>query len=252
MIEIMIHRQTFYVLSNIFRNDFNCTFYFFPITFKKTHLDLQTEWKKAIIFIENFKKELSKHFLVIGKIILIEPHKNTTLISKKNKNRNSARNNKDKTLLLVEIFAKLFKQLKLAVKMNKIYSRVEKTFYSKVFEMQSIIDWTLQRLNAKKVFFKLIARFSFFPWMCLQQWIFKQGKISKILPRIKLFPKLNFHLYFIKFKAKVYDFTLGKTVSLEEASPQTSTFCYVYSNFNKLLQTYTLLGFWWIILFNIK
>ena len=83
-----IFKQTIYNFSQVLKEDYNCQPYFITVTFPidKYQRDIEREWSQAGIFIEQFKETLSKNYLVVGGIIAVEPHKNSTLKSKRGKN----------------------------------------------------------------------------------------------------------------------------------------------------------------------
>lgn len=83
-----LFKQSIYNFSQVLKEDYNCQPYFITVTFPidKHQRDIEREWTQAGFFIEQFKETLSKHYLVVGGIIAVEPHKNSTLKSKKGKN----------------------------------------------------------------------------------------------------------------------------------------------------------------------
>jgi hypothetical protein len=83
-------RQTLYSVSDIFKNDFNCIPYFITVTFPKKQ-NLEDEWIYAGEFIDNFKQKIPEFFLVVGGIIAVEPHKNSSLKKKNSKNTKAGR-----------------------------------------------------------------------------------------------------------------------------------------------------------------
>ena len=59
-----------------------------PFTVMET---LEKEWDYCNEFIKDFKRKVSKHYLITGGIIDVEAHKNTLLKSKRGKNRKAGR-----------------------------------------------------------------------------------------------------------------------------------------------------------------
>lgn len=83
-----IFKQTIYNFDQVFKNQHNCQAYFITVTFpiEKNNRNIAREWTQAGQFIENFKILICKNYLVVGGIIALEPHKNTSLKSTRGKN----------------------------------------------------------------------------------------------------------------------------------------------------------------------
>ena len=79
------YRQNYYIVGQIFETDFNAEAFFFTVTFPQ-RATLEEEWQHAKLFIEDFKLFVSKHFMVLGGVIAVEAHKNSTLKSARGKN----------------------------------------------------------------------------------------------------------------------------------------------------------------------
>lgn len=82
-------RQVLYVMSPIMKAHYNAKPYFFTITFKQSKKPVLQQWNEAVCWMESFKKEISKHFFIVGAIISIEPHTDGSLKSKRGKNAKS-------------------------------------------------------------------------------------------------------------------------------------------------------------------
>lgn len=82
-----LFNQTIYNYSQVLQKEHNCETYFITVTFPidKNNRNIEKEWTNAGLFIEDFKKRLSKYYLVVGGILSVEPHKNTSLTSKRGK-----------------------------------------------------------------------------------------------------------------------------------------------------------------------
>jgi hypothetical protein len=79
------YQQTFFSVNHILRNDYNCDAVFFTWTFPNEGT-LEEQWEKAFKQLEFLKTALPTEHLVAGGIFSVEPHKNTTLKSKRGKN----------------------------------------------------------------------------------------------------------------------------------------------------------------------
>ena len=83
-------KRAFYDLAEVMTTGFDSDPYLWTLTFPKKDT-LEDEWEAMSDFIKQFKIEVSKHFLVVGGIISVEAHKNTTLKKKGGKNTKAGR-----------------------------------------------------------------------------------------------------------------------------------------------------------------
>lgn len=83
-------RQNLYSVAEVFEKDFNTEAYFLTVTFPQMGT-LEEEWEYARRFIENFKSGLSRVYMVIGGVIAVEAHKNSTLKKKTGKKTKAGR-----------------------------------------------------------------------------------------------------------------------------------------------------------------
>lgn len=83
-----IFKQTVFNMAQTLEKDYNCAPLFMTVTFPvfPGKRDLRGEWIAAADFIQQFKKRISQDHLIVGGIISVEPHKNSTLKNKKAKN----------------------------------------------------------------------------------------------------------------------------------------------------------------------
>lgn len=83
-----IFKQTVYNMAETLDKDFNCTPLFITVTFpvQAEQRDLKREWFMVADFIPQLKKRISQDHLIVGGIISVEPHKNTSLKNQKGKN----------------------------------------------------------------------------------------------------------------------------------------------------------------------
>lgn len=77
--------QIYFSINDILTKDYNCQPFFFTLTFKQDH-SLEQQWQHAANIIQLMQETLQKEFLIVGGIISLEPHKNSTLKNKKRKN----------------------------------------------------------------------------------------------------------------------------------------------------------------------
>lgn len=83
-----IYKQTVYNMAQNLEKDYNCTPLFITVTFPifEGKRNLRGEWVAAAEFITQFKNIISQKHLIVGGIISVEPHKNTSLKKKQGKN----------------------------------------------------------------------------------------------------------------------------------------------------------------------
>ena len=84
-----VFKQTVFNMAAVLQDQYNCSPLFLTVTFpfNKNNRQLQKEWESAALFIEGFKKRISQDHLVVGGVIAVEPHKNTSLKTRKGKDR---------------------------------------------------------------------------------------------------------------------------------------------------------------------
>ena len=83
-------KQALYRTAHIMDEDFNSEPYWLTITFPNMGT-LEEEWFRAKSFIDDFKRKLSQYYMVVGGIIAVEAHKNSTLKKKTGKNTKAGR-----------------------------------------------------------------------------------------------------------------------------------------------------------------
>lgn len=83
-------RQRMSLTDDYLREKHNCIPYLITLTFPKT-LNLRHEWWLAGQRISCFKKYVSQYFFVVGGLVVVEPHKNSTLKKKNGKNTKAGR-----------------------------------------------------------------------------------------------------------------------------------------------------------------
>lgn len=80
-----------YALDFQLRHNHDCVPYFFTLTFPESDLFLWQEWAHMPEFTEQLLKALSQNYLIAGGFLAFEPHKNSSLKSKRGKNTRAGR-----------------------------------------------------------------------------------------------------------------------------------------------------------------
>lgn len=146
-----------------------------------------------------------------------------------------ARKFTDETLLLHEIFYKMFLKLNLAVRDKMVYRKIEGTQFSWERWM-SLEQWIANcfQLHRTVGYLQMLKESAF--------WISQEGQIRSSGPKFELFPHLLIQLFLVEFKDCLYEFSRGTTQSKQEVAPETSTVCYVNTDFDNCEPPFTLLG----------
>ena len=81
-------KQSIYHYSQVLYQSHNCDPYMITITFpaKKPPRNIPQEWKQAVDFLQQFMQHTQSKHIIVGGILAVEPHKNTTLKNPKGKN----------------------------------------------------------------------------------------------------------------------------------------------------------------------
>ena len=74
--------------NRVLQDEHNCKTLFITTTFPP-EVDLEDDWKQIGSFIEEFKRYVSKHYLIVGGVIAVEPHRNSSLTAPKGKGKNT-------------------------------------------------------------------------------------------------------------------------------------------------------------------
>ena len=120
------YRQNYYIIGQVFETDFNAEAFSFAVTFPQK-ATLEEEWKHTKDFIVNFKIYVSKNFMVLGGVIAVEAHKNSTLKSSRGKNTKAGRPHIHMILWFAHQFLNpSMHKLKLTLELQGTISRVKR------------------------------------------------------------------------------------------------------------------------------
>lgn len=123
-------RQTLYLISPIMKANYNAKPYFLTITFKESKKPILQQWNEAVSWMESFKKEISKHFMIVGAIISIEPHTDSSLQSKRGKNTKSGMPHFHAVIWISHEFLNPeIEMLKLSFIKNNVFAKISKLKY---------------------------------------------------------------------------------------------------------------------------
>lgn len=84
-------RRGIYDVAALLSERHNCTAYFVTLTWPRHEGSLEAEWASTARFFDWVKGELSQYCLVVGGLISLEAHKNTTTKAKRGKNTKAGR-----------------------------------------------------------------------------------------------------------------------------------------------------------------
>ena len=79
-------------------------------------------------------------------------------------------------------------------------------------------------------------------------WIAKQGKISKVAPKLELFPKLKIEVFLVEFRDTLYDLVTGQVIGFDEIPTETATFCYINKKLDLCIPPYNTIGLLWTLM----
>jgi hypothetical protein len=142
---------------------------------------------------------------------------------------------KDQTLVLAEIYRKVFIRDGFALKGKHVYEKESGTHFT--WKLKGTIqEWIAQRFHLQNPpeYTKMLKDGA--------GWIANSGSIKKFEPKFELFPQLVQQSLFVEFKDKVYDFYKGNILKINEVAPQTSTFCFINKTFNECEPPFVSLG----------
>lgn len=133
----------------------------------------------------------------------------------------------DKALLLTELFTKLFRLKKLAVREGFVYERKQNTQFSwqRTIPLKNWIANTFTEKAPVKYLAMLKEH---------ANWIAAQGKTFKTGINYELFPKLKLQFFLVEFLDKVYEFKNGKTYSFDEIDFEINSVCHVPKTFDEI------------------
>ena len=128
----------------------------------------------------------------------------------------TTRKHKDTSFIFAEL--KLFKTLDLAVRDEYVYQKIDGT-KSSWDKWGPLENWIANMFNlaAPTEYLEMLKQ----NCTCIT----KQGEISKIAPKIELFPKLKLEVFLVEFKDTLYALRTGQLIGFHEIAPETATFC---------------------------
>ena len=145
------------------------------------------------------------------------------------------RKHKDNGLILGELFFKMFKSSNLAVRNDTVYKRMEGTKLT--WEKSTTLEkWVTDmfKFDAPPTFLQMLKE--------NYTWIIKQGKTSKLAPKLEIFPTLEVQFFKVEFKDCIYDLKTGRVIPFEKAEPEMAFICYIDRKFDECVIPYNFLG----------